>query len=1109
MKTLNALLLSASILSFTVACDRQSTVRSTHEQAKTESADSPSPVGSANLDVGKERGPLLAQWQNRLKVTALETDLRELSTASRQSFYQLSKNVLIYVRSLPIDDEIRKTALSSFTKALLAGCSDDLVGCRYLRLFKQNDTVIPLVLEFLKADGHEINERYRLLRLAHTFLNETENRELTLAYLVSAVEYEKQLAQPSTPVQRLRLDSHREIVDQLLLDFVSPTRGLTLAPEVLNKLAESFDIWNFDRARVQENSLREKIVLQLVSGRLFEGNQLAKAIAAFENDPRALRNKLQPTVASRPKVAESLGLQTVVPKTVSTFLFEGLWLQKLTKEEAKIFWERYLKEKTDAERVALQIAIKKDLLNYVRNRMYVTSQDVNRILIDFFNSPGRFSTADMFQEGIKESLRGQVQWASAIANFELLNTFHDQNFRGYQKDDQVAKDLTFFFAGLDRNIKLLSTYPSMLVMCYHLARLKFSLKVMTWTGVFTIDAGKILNWFFNGELAPWLPYGNDKRPISKSEIALVYHYAIEMGLHTGGGVNLDILFKMLNEQMLGKLREDVAQINRAFRTQFEVSSQAVEFQQLCQEQKKRTAGGHPVFATTRMPLGHLENYALMGFPQGGGGNLFLDEIFFNAITFYETEREVTSLRLDDNLETIRLELTPKIEMLEMFRDLTRVHFERHDVATRDVELKAIDAQIQPLKDLRKETYSRIFRIHNNTSNCSEDLLKGEVKAEAHVIRGLMAHFRDVHRQMAARRATSSTDKSVSSEYGLQKQFAIKGLAAHEKSLGYSAEFYRVSRVQVLLRVADILQSGYQDGPRKVGPVRDRNSIIVPDDLQDFSQTLREKDLMVPWQDDEKSFIDYGLQLVFNHRDHVLSWADRANKLIAFMIRSESLVALTKAGPQETDLGVQQLSVPELLKSHLEMLKTLELDESMAYVATATSRFRLPYLDEVLDDYAWNKGSRTWLGLFDFVYKKLSADRLGDLVSDDSQKRRGAGRAGPMQELASHTKAMRSLGDPALAIPTDTMSMLNRVYSRRVDTQIGLLTKTLTEAKRLEKLREEKPLVFPSWRFYSNRPAPRVPLLGTSPIDQFDGELREMVNETGYQIPAAYETAISR
>lgn len=1109
MNKLTALILAVTTVVFGTACDRQSTVQNDHENARTETSDSPPKEVSANLDAFLEKGTLLAQWQTRLKVSNMEAELRKLSSTDRQSFYTLSKKVHSAVIALPPNDEIRKSFLTSFTKAVLGGCSEDLIGCRYIRLFRGNDTTVPLLLEYVKSENPALDERYRLLRLAHTFLNETENRELSLAYLLTAVEYEKWLGEPVSQAQRLRMSTHRESVDQLLLDFVSPTRGFVIDQSVQSELAKSFDIWNFERPRSQQNSVRDKVILQIVGQRLFEGDSLSKAIDSFEKDPRSLRTKLKPTALVRPKIVESLGLETSVPKTISTFLFEGLWLQKLTKEEAKIFWEKFLIGKTDSERVTLQLQMKQDLLNYLRNRLFVTSQDVNQILIDFFNSPGRFSTADVFQEGIKESLRGQVKWAEAISKFELLNTFHDQNFRGYQENDKASKDLTFFFAGIDRNIKLLSTYPSMLVMCYHLARLKFSLKVYTWTGVLKIDAGKILEWFFNGELAPWLPYGNDRQPISKSEIALVYHYAIEMGIHTGGGISLATLFRILNEQMLGKLREDVAQINRAFRSQFETSSQAVEFQQICDEQKKRKSTGNPVFASTRMPIAHLENYALMGFPQGGGGNLFLDETFFNAFTFYETERDVTRLRLDDNMETIRLELTPRIEMLEMFRDLTRAHFERHAVNNGAQELQAIESQIQPLKDLRKETYSRVFRIHKNTSSCGEALLKGETEAQGHVIRGLMAHFQDVHRQIAKRRAIGLTDKSVSTEFGFHKKFAINGLPSHERSLGYNVDGYRFSRIQALLRVADILQNGYQSVDRKFGPVRDRNSIIIPDDLQDFSQTLREKDLMIPWSESEKEFVDYGLQLVFNHRDHVLSWADRANRLIAFMIRIESMVAMAKAGPQETTEGIQQVSIPELLKSQLEMLKALEMDETMAYLLTATSRFSLPYLDFVFDDYAWNKGSRTWLGLFDFVYTKLSADRLGDLVADDGQKRRGLSRAGPIMEFTGHMKSMRSLGEPALAIPAATMSMLNGFYSRRVDAQIALLTKTINEAKRLETLRKDKPSVFPSWRLYSNRPAPNVPLLGTSPIDQFDGTLREMSAESGYKIPAEYEAAIRR
>lgn len=1108
--------LSASL----TACTRESTTRKNHEGSKTESTDShlhlsESQDGRASLTESRDKGTLLAVWQKRLSAGSMENEVRNGTSKDRESFYKLSQDVLSEVQGIKPEvngqaDEIREAYLNAFTNAILGGCDEDLAGCRNVKLFRQSPTTIPMILEVVKhthnkSGASDLRQKYRLLRLAHVYLNQRENPELTRHYLASAAEYESLLQNSRDLKDKKRLESHREIIDQLLLDLSSTAKTPVLDPAVVQVLAEKFDIWNFDRPRKQSNSTRDRVLLQLTARRLFEGNELQNRLAALETSPDALIKKLVPTVQSRPKISESVGLTVEVPRTLTTFLLESLWMKKLTIEEARVFWEKSLEGKSEAERLALAHTMKRDLLNYSRNRLFVTAQDVNKILIDFFQSSGRFSTADAFQEALKESVRGQVMWADATNRFETLNTFHDQNFRGYDNSDQTTKDLTFFFAGIDRNIKLTSTYPSMLVMCYHLARLKFSLRIMTWFGVFKIEAGKILEWFFNGELAPWLPYGIDKRPISKSEMLLVFHYAAELGVLEGGGVNIGTLFQMMNEQMLGTLREDVSKINRAFRAKFESSSRMTEFRQICEDQQRRNSTGSKVFASTRMPIEHLEHYALMGFPQGGGGNLFLDETFFEAWSFWETEREVTLMRLDDNLETLRLELSPKIEMLELYRDITKSHLERHSVPNREASLTAINTQIQPLKDLRKETYGRIFRIHNAISECSENLLRGEIDAEAHVIRGLLAHFRSVHRAMAERRKAGTA--GIGREFSFNGKYAIDGLAQHESLLGHTQDNYRLSRVQALLLVTDILQSGYRDGGRSIGPIRDKNSIIVPDRIQNFSQSLREKELNLPWRENESEFANHGIQLIFNHRDHVLSWADRSNRQIAFMMKMESLVALAKAGPQETSDGIQQYKVQDLLKSHLTMLKALEGDETMAYVLNTTARFRLPYLEQVLNDYAWTKGSREWLGLFDYLYEKLAADRLGDLVSDDNQQRRGLSRIGPQQQFALHRSAMRSLGEPALRIPADTMEMLNSFYSRRIDTQLAYLTEILKESKRLERLRAERPQAFPAWRLYTNRPAPQVPILGTSPVDRADGELREMAKAYGYKIPTEYEQAV--
>jgi hypothetical protein len=1121
MKSVNSptIFMISLLLLFSISCSKESSAPTNHENSKVESAEAYLSTkealdAKAHLGTAAERGTLLAIWQRRLQPSVLENELRNGTQNQREYFFKLSQEVLQAVQSMKPEvngepDEVRITFLKAFKNAVIAGCNEDLEGCRYLRLFRQNPATIALLLESIEHVPAPLRESYTLIRLAHVFLNQKENPKLSKLYLINAPAYEKLLSESvqktANPLDKKRLEAHREVIDQLLIDLASSTKSQIVSPETIQKLASEYEVWDFGRTRSQASSMRDRILLSLTAQRLFKGDELPKQISKLESAPNSVWNRFSSAMSTRPKIAESLGIQGPISKSFSSFLLENLWMKNITAEEARIFWDKSLEGKSDQERSIQVQQMKQDLLNYARVRLLTTSKEVNQILIDFFGREGRFTTTDAFQEALKESVRGQIIWSDAITRLEGLNTFHNQNFRSYGTSDPLTKEITLFFAGIDRNIKLTSTYPSMLVMCYHLARLKFSLKILTWFGVFEIKAGKILEWFFNGELSPWLPYGSDKSAISKSEIPLVFHYAAELGLLEAGGVDVGTLFQMMNEQMLGSLREDVNQINRAFRTKFEASPRVLEFKQICEEQRLRNINGIKTLASTRMPIVNLEHYALMGFPQGGGGNLFLDETFHEAWSFWEAERQITKMRFDDNLEILRLELTPKIEMLELYRDLTKSHLDRHNVSSRDQALSNIDSQIQPLKKLRQETYGRIFKIHFELSNCSESLLLGEVAAESHVIRGLMAHFKNVHRAMKERRKLGLD--GLAHEFNYSGKIAITGLEQHEKLLGYSTSSYRMSRIQTLLLIANILQNGFQDDLKKVGPIRDKNSIIVPDRIQNFPQSLRERELSFPWRESEEEFISHGIELIFNHRDHILSWADRANRQIAFVTRLESLVALVKAGPQETPDGMRQLRVPELMKSHLKMLRALEPDEAMTYVLNTTSRFRLPYLEVVLADYAWSKGSREWLGLFDYTYEKLASDKLGDLNGDDNQQRRGASRVGPQEDLKGHKQAIRSLGEPALRIPHDTMKLLSTYYSRRVDQQIAFLNEVLAESKRLEKLRSEQPQSFPSWRLYTNRPPPQVPVLGASAVDRVDGELREMARASSYQIPQDYEAAV--
>ncbi|MBK7892002.1 MAG: hypothetical protein IPJ84_14540 [Bdellovibrionales bacterium] len=173
------------------------------------------------------------------------------------------------------------------------------------------------------------------------------------------------------------------------------------------------------------------------------------------------------------------------------------------------------------------------------------------MILNFFSKPGSFATANAFQDGLKEGHKGQAIWADAIRRIEALKLFRDRALADAAKSSSVNQRLESYFSGIDQNIRLVSTYPSMLLLSYHLARLKFSLKIFTWTGLLEIHAGTILEYFFSGGLTPWFPYSNDRSPIQASQIPIIVHYALELGLLSDGGTDPATFVSLLATQMAG------------------------------------------------------------------------------------------------------------------------------------------------------------------------------------------------------------------------------------------------------------------------------------------------------------------------------------------------------------------------------------------------------------------------------------------------------------------------------------------------------------------------------------------------------------------------------
>lgn len=1112
-------LVVASLTSITtMACTKETSSRQSHDPAQSQASEAQetSPRSGLALQTTPEDVDLfLRKFKVQMSVEKLEAQLRDTNVDTRNELFSYIENAGLLVETLKPGAQ-RSKLVETFMTAAQFGCDSKLNGCRFISLFRRHPGSVSLALAGAQ-ENQTATERLRALSLAFAMVGQVDDSRIARAYLRSTPAIESSTDDKNLGTLKNR---HREIVEHSLRVLETSVTSAKAAnrpidsdsSKLLEELSQAWDIFNFARTRAPENTSRENLLFSMVSDKLLASDELSKQVELSQQLDSSMTKKSARTAAPAKK---AFGLSESIPNDFHLFIFDGLWMGRLTISEADSLWAGYLKGQTDLSRTDdVRALAQVALLNYFKTRLLTTSKDVNGIVVDFFNAKDKFITANAFQDGLKETLKGATLWADARRRFETLQEFNERNLRSTNFEAKSTKDLEQFMASLDRNIKVLSTYPSMLVMAYNLARLNFSLKVYTWTGVFEIKAGLILDWFFSGGLSPWMAYSNDRSLLSKSEISQVFYYALEMGVLTESGVNLEDLFKMLTEQMVGPLRADVQKIDDSFRAAYDEDPLAVEFRRLCELQKTT---GKPADAAPTIHLKDIKYYTISGTPQLGLSS-YLHPTFNSAWAFFENDQMGTRRRLDENLEIIRLEFTPKINQLRLLYRMVNDHLERHGVADRSKTSASIHQRIEALETLRKRVYSRIFRLTKNTSPCGEQAIDYELSSQAHSIEGLIAHFKLVHSEMktlrkgnSAREKNETSTEMLNQKFGFSGRIAMAGIEAHESGLGFNGEMYRISRLQVLLRLAEILESGYVDGGKTVPPRRNKGSITIPSRVQDVEVALRKDTLRLDWSDDVDEFVTNGIQQIFLYKANFMMWTGLNSVAISLQGRIRSMTSLAKAGFVDTELGPQRIEPKEVARLTLKTAKWLEVENSVwVSVLNVTGEYTRLDLSSVLDDYAREAGNHNWIGTLDFMFKLLTKDKLGEGdegETEDGQSARFAERMGALASYRMHSRTLRAMSQPALNVPAATMAALDELYKGSVDQQVEFVTEFLEEARRLEELRKVRPDVFPAWRIYSSRKSPDVPVLTVSAVEHFRSHMLEFGRQTGYVLPAKAEAAL--
>lgn len=1097
-------LLTIVILSMALnACARREYKVTDHEDSKPVETISIQGEGqqeaSARLSAPELTGTTLIE-----RAKALFTERRLLnpeesqSSQTAQELGRINRSVLALLQN-PSSSETQsevQPVLAAYKKALFLGCgAHDLKGCQSFRIFQRDPDSLGVVLALAKRES-DLTESYRLLQMAYTLQGHNGAPELDGAYLTHALSYYAKLTPGSAQARE-----HLELVQQILNRLNRPDEKV-FDPSWL----QEFDPWNFQRVHKPEMAQIDELALQLAlrSG-IYQDRATGKLTATFEktlqqvsNGPSGLLAKLQNVRKQRPELLAGLGVDAAPVQDEYFFIFEGLFTGKINTTEASVIWQATRQDVPTAQ---------KELLHYLRLRLATLTHESNYALQSFLASKGQFTSGSVITAAFEYGHNLTQLWAAGLGRFGSLRTIADRHLRN---GTQSTDDLDYFFAGLNRNVKFLATYPNMFIVAYHMARLNFSTRRYIGSVELNLDAATVFQGLFDGKLIPMFDFSPDLQPLSAPEILLAFQFALKTGAFEGAGITLEDFFKVLIEKMISVDNEDLKRAITGVQQQFEGDHFAREFRQLCAQTKNVPRGG--LLASPQMPLDSLQNYGYLGIPSRSQVTTSQSNtaapVLQAAWQFYEFEKR-TMKRTPQLVEQATYAFAPRVGFIRLLVDLLQTHLKESSASGADQLIAKINQNLAPFERTKLIANTTLLRYHRAYSACLDRVTWAEMDTRTFLVQSFVQHLREVHAAMLAEPTSSAN--TLDGRFNLSRQgVSMAGLAEHESSLGFSKTMYRFSKLQLFLRFKGALEEGFNSADGHQQPMRQVGSFLVPDSIDQVSTETRATTVAIPFSSDVDTFVSSGLRALLGS-NQLINWPNDDTLLGGLTLRLETMRNLAKSGDLDvcdpsnagcTSSVKDRLTMKELVNTQIESLRMIELDATWTQflqAAGVANRFGVKRPAYTLDLVTDSLGLSVY-GLLDStfrsLYLRISANTEG--APADAKSKVKDERFDPLDEAEQYFTAMQSMGRSSFEVSPQYNQLLAAFYGRASNQALIRTAEFVREAQALEKNGTD----LPNWNHYVTRRYPeKIPVLSPGLAQEFRARALQFSRLTKQELPA--------
>lgn len=1089
LQSFRALILVTLCLPVSFACSRKDVQSRPHESAI--SMEQPVLSERQALDVeaqarlrqaeqkaiAKNAGVLKTKVALILQPSVLSDTKRTTSEETRRQLFTLSSEVVVLLdksEGTKLAPELTGI-LDLYKQSMLMGCDEYLRGCRTTGFFRQDPSSARIARALAERET-DIMKAYTFYRLAYAYKNSSKDEALPLSYLRRAKSYYDELVKRQDDHHALLKKEHLEITTEILTKIQAhPNEPFDTS------LLKDFRPWEFSRIRDPELVRIDALALT-ISTRSALYNQgsnefspdFRTQIESLVSDENGFMKKVQELQQRQPWLFRTLGLPETIAADEHFFIFENLYNGRLTVADASHIWSATPMKTTEA-RVAFE--------NYVKTRLALLIIDGNRTMTSFFRSEGKFSSSSVIFRAIEEGLKVEHMWKDAYKRLDFLKIFAARHLRDNSK---TVDSIDLLFAGLQRNVKYMSTYPTMLIMCYHLARLNASISFQTFLGELKLSHTEILGAFFDGRYQPWFNFSGDDAPLNKSELYQVFISILRLGMIQDAGISYRDFFEVLSKGRLAEVQLKVPTFNEVMVESFSKRTQYKDFKQACE----RIKAGQTVYESG-MPLQRLYHHTVYGVPNHMDP-MFTDLPLQAAWKFYDTDREKTKWQMHDIVEVSRINYMARLNQMKLFKTLLGIYVRETQGAPAEIKtLEEIDAVLAPYERPIKELYGHFFRLHREIYSCANRMVDLELETQKKLVKVFAQHLREVHAAMTDLQASRTQDLSDRFNLSHVPSLRFPGLALHESGLGFSSTKYRLSLIQVLLRFKQALESGS----------RPAGSISLPNhSIDEINADLRQRIAEIPYSANADEFVQSGLRHLFARFHGLVDWFNISNVPGAYQRMLKTLVSLYKLGEFEVlhcnenhsscTKATENITAEELTQVTLDTIRRLQLDADWTQILKEAGRYTRFPEPIYFDDFSHRKSDGAPMGLMDYTFKLVRRSFLEESTPPGLEVIR------PLDEAGNYFKSTLRLSVNTFQVPAVYTDALENYHMGLLRNDLGTQIRFMKLARSVDKGSASGRQDLPRWIFslahLKNGP---VPMLSSYMIQDLRGELVKFKNDT--------------